>query len=90
MAFYSEREKFDKFCSEALISAWGSFTWHKSTARDPEGSRTQDFYALKKNPSTPAGFGPANLVSSGEYDNHGTTGVDISVGNQQYLHSVSL
>ena len=24
----------------------------------------------------PAGFEPANLGSSGEYDNHGTTGVD--------------
>ena len=31
---------------------------------------------LWKNPSTPAGFEPANLGSSGEYDNHGTTGVD--------------
>ena len=26
--------------------------------------------------STPAGFEPANLGYSGEYDNHGTTGVD--------------
>ena len=76
-----EREKFDKFCSEALISAWGSFTRCKSTTRDPrlyfpsEGSHTQDFYALK-NPSTPAGIKPANLRSRGEYDNHWTTGVD--------------
>ena len=44
----------DKFCSEALISAWGSFTCRKSTTQDPrlyfpsEGSHTQDFYALKK------------------------------------------
>ena len=35
VAFYSEREKSDKFCSEALISAWGSFTYRKSTTRDP-------------------------------------------------------
>ena len=49
-----EREKAEKFCSEALISARGSFTCRKSTSRDPrlyfpsEGSHTQDFYALKK------------------------------------------
>ena len=53
-AFYSERERSDKFCSEALISAWGSFTCHKSMTWDPqlyfpsEGSHTQNFYALKK------------------------------------------
>ena len=35
VAFYSEREKSDKFWSEALISAWGSFTFRKSTTRDP-------------------------------------------------------
>ena len=69
VAFYSEREKSDKFCSEALISAWGSFTCRKSTIGDPwlyfpsEGSHTKDFYAVKKS-STPAGFEPANLVSS--------------------------
>ena len=34
----------------------------------------QDFYALKKNSSTPAGFESANLGYSGEYDNRGTTG----------------
>ena len=49
-----EREKSDKFCSVALISAWGSFTCRKFTTRDPrlsfpsEGSNTRDFYALKK------------------------------------------
>ena len=32
------------------------------------------FTALKINPSTPAGFEPPNLGSSGEYDNHGITG----------------
>ena len=81
-AFYSERENYDKFCSEALISDSGSFTCLKSTTRDPrlyfpsEVSHTQDFYALKKNPSTPTGFEPPNLGSSGEYGNHGTTTVD--------------
>ena len=70
VALYSEREKSDKFCSEALIST-----------RDPrlyflsEGSHTQEFYALK-NPSTPIGFEPVNLGSSGEDDNHGTTMFD--------------
>ena len=78
VASYNEREKSDKFCSEALISAWGSFTCRKSMTRDPrlyfhsEGSHTQDFYALK-NPSTPVGFEPANLGTSGVYDNHGVS-----------------
>ena len=78
-----EGEKCDKFCSEALISAWGSFTCRKSTTRNPrlyfpsEGSHTQDFYALKKNPSNPAGIEPVNLGSRGEYNNHWTTGVDL-------------
>ena len=54
IAFYIEREMTDKFCSEALILTWGSFTCRKSTTRDQrcnfpsEGSLTQDFYALKK------------------------------------------
>ena len=49
VASYSKREKSDKFCSEALISAWGSFTRRKSTTRDQrlyfpsEGIHTQDF-----------------------------------------------
>ena len=40
--------------SEALISAWGSFTCRRSTTRDPrlyfssKGSHIQNFYALKK------------------------------------------
>ena len=78
-----EREKSYKCCSEALISAWGSFTCRKSTTRDPrlyfpfEGSHTEDFYALKKS-STPDGIEPANLGSRGEYDNHWTTRVDHS------------
>ena len=35
------------------------------------------FLLSEKNPSTSAGFKPVNLGSSGEYDNHGTTGVDV-------------
>ena len=60
VVFYSEREKSDKFCSEALLLAWGSFMCRKSTARDPQlyipskGSHTQDFYALKKSISQTA------------------------------------
>ena len=62
VAFYREREKSDKFCSEALISAWGSFTCRESMTRDPrlyfpsEGGHTQDFYALKKIHRTRPGF----------------------------------
>ena len=54
VTFYSEHEKTDKFCSEALISACSSFICRKSTTGDPwlyfpsEGSHIQDFYALKK------------------------------------------
>ena len=55
VAFYSEREKSDKFCSEDLILASGSFTCRKSTTQeDPrlyfpsKGSHTQDIYNLKK------------------------------------------
>ena len=72
VTFYSEREKPNKFCSEALILAWGSSSCNKSTSRDPclyflsVGSHSQDFYALK-NPSTPAGFEPVNVRSSGEW-----------------------
>ena len=53
---------------------------HESMTRDQqlyfssERSHTQDFYALKK--STPAGFEPANLRSSGKYDNHWANWVD--------------
>ena len=41
-----------------------------------EVSHTQGFYALK-NASNTDGFEPVNLGSSGEYDNHGTTGFDV-------------
>ena len=79
VAFYSEREKSDKFCSEALISVWGSFTCRKSTtALLPFRRKSYSgFLRSEKNPSTPAGFEPANLGSSSVYDNRGTTGVDF-------------
>ena len=67
------------------MSSWGSFTCRKSTTWDPriyfppEGSHTQGFYALK-NPSTPAGFEPANLGTSG--------GLIKAVGGVEiFLHS---
>ena len=49
-----EREKSDKFCSEAPISVWGSSTYRKSTTRDPrlyfpsEGSHTLGFLRSEK------------------------------------------
>ena len=33
--YIAERENSNKFCSEALIWAWGSFTCRKSTSHDP-------------------------------------------------------
>ena len=42
VAFYSEREKSYKFCSEDLISAWGSFTCRKLR------SGTHGFTSLSK------------------------------------------
>ena len=42
--FYSDREKSDKFCPKALISAGGSFTCHKCTTRD----RRDGFTSLPK------------------------------------------
>ena len=62
VAFYSEREKSDKFCSETLRHGT-----HEVILR---------IFTLWKNPSIPVEFEPANLGSSGDYDNHGTTGVD--------------
>ena len=40
---------------------------------------------LWKNPSTSAGFEPANLGSSGEYDNHWTTGIDLRNKDQEKM-----
>ena len=68
-----EREKSDKFSSEAPISAWGSFTCRKSTTRYPSTAllpfqrKTYAGFLRSENPSTPIGFEPANLGSSGEY-----------------------
>ena len=86
-AFYREREKSDKFCSGAPISAWGSFASRKSTARDQRLYSLPKkvilwIFTLWKNSSTPAGSEPANLGSSGECDNHGTTGVNEVIGGQ--------
>ena len=77
VTFYIERERSDKFFSEALISAWGSFTCRKSTTRDQrlyfpsEESHTQDFYALKKIHRTWPGLKPrtsdpvASMITTG-------------------------
>ena len=46
--------KSDKLCSEALISAWGSFTCRKSTTH----GFTRDFYALKKSIDPRPGLNP--------------------------------
>ena len=80
VAFYSEPEKSDKFFSEALISTWGSLRavnlqhgTHGFTSLPKEVILW--IFTLWKNQSTPAGFEPANLGSSGEY-NHWTTGID--------------
>ena len=50
IAFYIEREKSAKFCSEALISAWRSFTCRKSTTRNLNDgeSRMNRFYAYNE------------------------------------------
>ena len=60
VAFYSECEKSDKFRSEALISAWGSFTCVKSTTRNPRFTFLPKevilrIFTLWKNPSIPGG-----------------------------------
>ena len=64
VAFYSELERSDKFCSQTLISAWSSFTCRKSSSLPKEVILR--IFTLWKNPSTTAGFEPANLGSSGE------------------------
>ena len=48
-------------------------TWDPWLYFPSNRSHTQDFLRSEKNSSIPAGFEPANLGSSGEYDNHGTT-----------------
>ena len=49
------------------------------TALLPFRRNSYSGFMLWKNPLTPAGIEPANLGSSGEYDNHGTTGVDSQI-----------
>ena len=77
VAFYSEHEKPNKVCTEALISAWGSFTCRKSTIRDSrlyfptEGSHTQDFYSLKKIHRPRPDLNPRTSDPVAKYDNHG-------------------
>ena len=85
VAFHSEREKSHKFCSEALIWAWGSFTCRKSTTRDPrqyfpsEGSHTQDFTLSK------ISIDPGRVWTREPriqwHDNHGTM---RSTGSKEY------
>ena len=96
IAFYSEREKSNRFCSEALISAWGSFTCCKSTTRDPwlyNPSRNKSYSGFLRSDKIhwpPAGFEPTNLGSRGEYLNHRTTGVNPDAVNQVYEVSAAL
>ena len=69
----------DKFCSEALILAVNlRHGTHGFTSLLKEVLLRN--FMLWKNPSTLAGLEPANLGSSGKYDNHETTGVDPALG----------
>ena len=68
VAFYNEREKSDKFCTEVPISPLGSLTCLKSTSQEqrlhfPSEGRHTWIFMLWENPLTPAGFEPANLRS---------------------------
>ena len=78
VAFYIQRQKCDKFCSEALISA----------VKIRLG--TNGFASLSKEVRilrlTPAGIEPANLGSSGEYDNHWTTGSTLMTVTLNVCH----
>ena len=69
--------KIRQFCSEALIYDTGPTallpSWRKSYSW---------FLRSEKNPSTPAGIEPGNLGSSGEYDNHWTTGSTLLLSTQ--------
>ena len=82
VAFYIEGGKSDKFYSEALISAWGSFTCCKSTTRDQrlyfpsEGSLTQEFQVLKKIHRSRPGLNPR---TSDPVVSMITTGVDCLI-----------
>ena len=65
VAFYSEREKSDKFCSEPLILAWRSFPCRNSTTQDP---RLYDILIL--NTSNSCFFFLPNSLRSGYEDFH--------------------
>ena len=57
-----------EFCSETYFQAWGSLTGLKSQTRDPQlkvppGGLVLRIFTSWKNPSTSAGFEPANLIS---------------------------
>ena len=86
----TQHEKADKFCSEALILAWGCFTCRKSTTRDPqlyfpsEGSHTQDFYTLKK--SINPGWDQTRWTSDPE-ESMITTGLPGLTKNTEYTDS---
>ena len=77
VAFNSEREKSDKFCWEAQF--WLEVLLRALNLRHGTHGFTSlpkedilGIFTLWKNPSTPAGFEPANLGYSGKYDNHWT------------------
>ena len=84
VAFYIEREKSGKFCSKVLISAKVLLRavklrhWTNGFSSLPK-EVILNIFTLWKIPSTPDWFETANLGSSGQYDNHGTTGVDPRV-----------
>ena len=89
VAFYIEREKSDKFCSEAVISAWGSFTCRKSTAQDQRlyfSLRRQsysEFLRSEKIDRPRPGLNPPTSDSLMSTYNYWTTGA-------QEWHTVSL
>ena len=95
VTFYNERQKSDKFCSEALISAWDYFTCRKSTTRDPrlyfpsKGSHTLDFYSLKKIHRPRAGLNPRTSDPVASMITTGPKG-SISQSSYSYLHTVHL
>ena len=82
VAFYIECEKSYKFCLEpwfrleVLLRAVSLRHILHGFSSLPKKVILKIFTLWKKNPSSPAGFEPANLGSSGEYDNLCTTRVD--------------
>ena len=76
VAFYRVCEKSDKFCSEALILAWGSFMCRKSTTWDPQLNFPSELKVYSGFLCSEKSIEPTNLGSRGEYDNHWTTRVN--------------